>query len=40
MKKKLTKNLKKLENKDLKKIKGGGSGAWQYFDGEWHYIEY
>lgn len=40
MKKKSITNLKKIEKKDLKKIKGGGSGVWQYLNGEWHYLEY
>lgn len=39
MEKKSIKNLKKLENKDLKKIKGGAQG-WQYINGEWYYLEY
>ncbi|PXV67556.1 bacteriocin-like protein [Dysgonomonas alginatilytica] len=34
MKKKSIKNFKKLENKDLKKIKGGGS-HYVLVNGEW-----
>lgn len=39
MKKKSIKNFKKLDSKDLKRIKGGAK-AYQYLNGEWVCIEY
>lgn len=39
MKKKSTENFKKLENNDLKKIKGGIIG-WTCINGEWYYLNY
>lgn len=38
MKKKEVKNFKKLENSDLKKIRGGEK-HWVYAGGEWFYYE-
>ncbi len=38
MKTKSSQNFKKIENKDLKKIKGGQK-YWTYADGRWVVIE-